>query len=110
MESLNTFYRYYGDDFLVEFPTGSNHFITLQQLSDQLSQRLLSIFLKDSQGRRPLYGQIEKFQQDPHWKEYLLFHEYFHGDNGAGLGASNQTGWTALIANLIHQQSKKPNN
>ena len=110
IESLNTFYRYYGDDFLVEFPTGSNHFITLQQLADQLSQRLLSIFLKDSQGRRPLYGQIEKFQQDPHWKEYILFHEYFHGDNGAGLGASNQTGWTALIANLIHQQSKKPNN
>ncbi len=73
----------------------------LLEVAEDLSLRLINLFLKDKEGRRPVYGWIEKFQTDPHWKDYILFHEYFHGDNGAGLGASNQTGWTALVANLI---------
>lgn len=78
----------------------------LWEVSADISQRLISIFLKDKNGRRPVYGGIEKFQNDPYWRDYILFHEYFHGDNGAGLGASNQTGWTGLVAKMIHQYGK----
>ena len=102
IESLKKFYYYYGEDFKVECPTGSGNMLTLWEVSSELSCRLINIFIKDKNGHRPVYGGIEKFQNDPHWCDYILFHEYFNGDNGAGLGASNQTGWTALVANMIH--------
>lgn len=106
IESLEKFYDYYGDDFTVEYPEGSGNKLTLSEVSNALSNRMINIFLKDKNGRRPVYGGIEKFQNDPHWRDYILFHEYFNGDDGAGLGASNQTGWTGLVANLIYQQGK----
>ncbi|MBS0625484.1 MAG: glucosidase [Verrucomicrobia bacterium] len=102
IESLQRFHFYLGDDFKVECPAKSGRELTLWEASIELSQRLVNIFLKDKSGRRPVYGGIDKFQSDPNWKNYILFHEYFHGDNGAGLGASNQTGWTGLTAFLIH--------
>ncbi|HWO29891.1 MAG TPA: hypothetical protein VNO32_13945 [Candidatus Acidoferrum sp.] len=97
------FYLYYGDDFKVECPTGSGKMLTLFEVSAELSRRLCSTFLKDpaNNGRRPVYGAQEKFQSDPHWRDLILFYEYFHGDNGAGIGASHQTGWTGLVARLI---------
>jgi hypothetical protein len=97
------FYLYYGDDFKVECPTGSGKMLTLYEVATELSRRLYSIFLKDpaNSGRRPVYGSEGKFQSDPHWRDLILFHEYFHGDNGAGIGASHQTGWTGLVARLI---------
>ncbi len=103
IQSLQTFYDFYGDSFTVEFPTGSGKQLTLQQISTELSHRLAHIFLRDEQGRRAVYGGVEKFQQDPYWRDLLLFYEYFHGDNGAGIGASHQTGWTGLIANLLQR-------
>ena len=90
-----------GMSFKIEYPSGSGKMANLWEISTELSLRLIKIFLKDKNGRRPVYGGIEKFQKDPHWRDYILFHEYFHGDNGAGLGASNQTGWTGLVANMI---------
>jgi hypothetical protein len=108
IESLQTFYRYLGDDFKVEYPTGSGHWLNLGQVSIQLSQQLTQIFLKNSSGDRPVYGAATPFQQDPHWRDCILFYEYFHGDNGAGIGASHQTGWTGLVAALI-QQLSQPN-
>ncbi len=107
IESLQQFHHYYGDDFIVECPTGSGRFITLNQIADELSQRLMRLFLRDGDGRRAALGAQEKFQRDPHWRDYVLFYEYFHGDSGAGLGASHQTGWTGLIAKLIQQQGEK---
>lgn len=106
IESLQKFHYYYGDSIQVEYPAGSGKMANLWEASTDLSLRLIKIFLKDENGRRPVYGGIEKFQTDPYWRDYLLFHEYFNGDNGAGLGASNQTGWTSLIAKLIHQYGK----
>jgi Glycosyl hydrolase family 63 C-terminal domain len=106
IESLKKFYDYYGDDFKVECPQGSGKMANLCEVSNELSTRMINIFLKDKNGLRPVYGRIEKFQNDPHWRDYILFHEYFNGDNGAGLGASNQTGWTGLVANMIHQQGE----
>jgi len=103
IESLQKFDFYLGDDFKVELPTGSGHFATLWEVSSELSYRLIKIFLKDKNGQRPVYGKITKFQEDPHWCNYIFFHEYFHGDTGAGLGANHQTGWTGLIAKLIDQ-------
>jgi hypothetical protein len=103
IESLQKFHYYLGDDFKVEFPTGSGKEMNLWEVSQQLSQRLIKIFLQDESGRRPAYGDSEKFQTDPHWRDLVLFHEYFHGDNGAGLGANHQTGWTGLVAKLIQQ-------
>ncbi|MEH2181607.1 MGH1-like glycoside hydrolase domain-containing protein [Nostoc sp.] len=103
LESLQKFYHYFGDDFKVECPTGSGQMMTLEEVSIELAQRLIQIFLADSSGRRPFYGGIEKFQTDPNWHDLILFNEYFHGDNGAGIGASHQTGWTGLIAKLIQQ-------
>src|SRR5713101_29792 len=102
IQALMQFYLYYGDGFRIECPTGSGRMMNLFQVSREIARRLTSIFLRDEHGRRPVYGGTEKFQSDPHWRDYILFHEYFHGENGAGLGASHQTGWTGLVASLIH--------
>jgi hypothetical protein len=101
IRALQVFYLYYGDSFKVECPTGSGNMMNLFDVSKEISNRLTRIFTRDEQGRRPVYGGAEKFQSDPHWRDYILFYEYFHGDNGAGLGASHQTGWTGLVAKLI---------
>jgi hypothetical protein len=101
IRALLGFYRYFGDDFRIECPTGSGKLMTLQEVAMDLSQRLTRIFLKDVNGRRPVYGATEKFQRDPLWRDNILFFEYFHGDNGAGLGASHQTGWTATVARML---------
>ncbi|MEI8301391.1 MAG: glucosidase [Chlamydiota bacterium] len=103
IESLQKFHYYLGDDFKVECPTGSGHFMHLWEVSQELSRRLLSIFTCDKEGVRPVFTGKKKFQDDPYFKEYILFHEYFHGDTGEGLGASHQTGWTGLIAKILHQ-------
>jgi hypothetical protein len=94
-------YTFYGDEFKVECPTGSGHYMNLFEVGQELANRLASMFLRDHQGHRPVYGGLKKFQEDPHWKDLILFYEYFHGDNGAGLGASHQTGWTAVIPALM---------
>ncbi len=96
-----SFYLYYGDNFKIECPTGSGKLMNLFEVAREIAHRLASIFLRDESGRRPVYGGTEKFQTDPQWKDYMLFFEYFHGDNGAGLGASHQTGWTGLVGKLI---------
>jgi hypothetical protein len=101
IRSLLNFYMYYGDSFKIECPTGSANMMNLFEVAKEISDRLTRIFLRDSSGRRPVYGGTEKFQQDPHWRDHILFYEYFHGDNGAGLGASHQTGWTGAVAKLI---------
>jgi hypothetical protein len=103
IEALQRFHYYLGDAYRVEYPTGSGSYSTLWEIAADLSRRLSHIFLRDGQGRRPVYGGTEKFQQDPHWRDLILFYEYFHGDNGAGLGASHQTGWTGLVAKLLQQ-------
>jgi hypothetical protein len=107
IESLQKFHHYYGDDFKVECPTGSGQFLTLRQIADELSKRLIRIFLRNVDERRPVLGGQETFQRDPNWRDYILFHEYFHGDNGAGIGANHQTGWTGLVAKLIQQQGSR---
>ena len=109
IEALQKFHYFLGEDFKVEFPTGSGQFLTLWDVAFEISSRLIDIFLPNSEGRRPVFGGTEKFQTDPYWKDYILFHEYFHGDNGAGLGASHQTGWTGVVAKLIfdYGQHKK---
>jgi hypothetical protein len=101
IRALLELYLYYGDAVRVECPTGSGKMMNLFEVSHEISKRLTRIFLRDKQGRRPLYGGMEKFQNDPHWRDCILFSEYFHGDNGAGLGASHQTGWTGVISRLI---------
>jgi len=106
IESLQKFHHYYGDGLKVEFPTGSGKMLDLWEVSQELSRRLSSIFLKDGEDRRPVYGNIEKFQTDKHWRDHILFYEYFHGDNGAGLGAGHQTGWTGLVAKLLQQSGE----
>ena len=101
IRGLLNLYQFYGDDFKVECPTGSGKYMTLFEVAKELARRLSSIFLRDANGKRPVYGGTKKFQEDPHWKDYILFYEYFHGDNGAGLGASHQTGWTGIIARTL---------
>jgi hypothetical protein len=101
IRGLLLMYPFYGDDFKVECPTGSGTYMTLFEVAKEISHRLSSIFLRDSDGKRPVYGGTKKFQEDPYWKDYILFYEYFHGDNGAGLGASHQTGWTGLVARTL---------
>jgi mannosylglycerate hydrolase MGH1-like protein len=101
IRALLQFYLYYGDNFKVECPTGSGKMMNLFEVAREIGARLTRIFERDAQGRRAVYGGTEKFQTDPHWRDYILFYEYFHGDNGAGLGASHQTGWTGLVARLI---------
>jgi hypothetical protein len=101
IRGLLNLYQFYGDDFKVECPTGSGKHMTLFEVAKELARRLSSIFLRDANGKRPVYGGTKKFQNDPHWKDYILFYEYFHGDNGAGLGASHQTGWTGIVARTL---------
>ncbi|MBF1999237.1 MAG: glucosidase [Synechococcales cyanobacterium M58_A2018_015] len=101
LRALLQLYSYYGESFQVEYPTGSGNFVSLYEVTRCISERLVSIFLKDESGRRPVYGGAEKFQTDSHWRDLILFYEYFHGDNGAGVGASHQTGWTGCIARII---------
>jgi hypothetical protein len=101
IRALVHYYAYYGNEFMVECPTGSDRHMNLRQVAEELARRLTAIFLKDPDGRRPVYGGTRKFQEDPQWRDYLSFHEYFHGDNGAGLGASHQTGWTGVIAAIM---------
>jgi hypothetical protein len=101
IRALQNFYLYYGDNFKIECPTGSGKMMNLFEVSKEISDRLGRIFLRNENGKRPVYGGTEKFQSDPHWRDHILFYEYFHGDNGAGLGASHQTGWTGLVAKTI---------
>jgi len=101
IRSLLNLYQFYGDDFTVECPTGSGTYMTMFEVAKEIARRLSSIFLRDEKGIRPVYGGTKKFQEDPYWKDYILFYEYFHGDNGAGLGASHQTGWTGIIARTL---------
>jgi len=105
VESLQKFHHYLGDGFTVECPTGSGRHLTLWQVAEEISRRLTAIFLTGDDGRRPVFGEQALFQHDPHWRELVPFHEYFHGDTGAGVGASHQTGWTALVAKLLQQQA-----
>jgi hypothetical protein len=100
IESLQRFHHYYGEDFKVEHPTGSGKMLTLKEIAADLSQRLIRIFRKDKNGNRAVFGSHPLYS-DPHFKNYILFYEYFHGDNGRGVGASHQTGWTGLVAKLI---------
>jgi hypothetical protein len=101
IRALWNFYLYYGDNFKIECPTGSGKMMNLFEVGSEITDRLTRIFTRDEHGRRPVNGGTEKFQSDPHWRDHILFYEYFHGDNGAGLGASHQTGWTGLVAKLI---------
>jgi Mannosylglycerate hydrolase MGH1-like glycoside hydrolase domain len=101
LRALLNLYQFYGTDFTVECPTGSGRRMNLYEVAMELARRITRIFLRDEHGSRPLYGGTRKFQEDPHWRDYLLFYEYFHGDNGAGMGASHQTGWTGLIARIL---------
>jgi len=106
VESLQKFHYYLGDDFKVEFPTGSGTMLSLWEVAGELSRRMTSIFLRDESGRRPACGSFDKFHNDPQWRDLVLFHEYFHGDSGAGLGASHQTGWTGLVTKLMQQSGE----
>jgi hypothetical protein len=106
IESLRRFHHYYGNDFKVEYPAHSGKYFTLKEISFKLTERITKIFLRDKEGLRPSYGSRDKFQNDPNFKDYILFYEYFHGDTGMGLGASHQTGWTGLIANLLQAGEK----
>jgi hypothetical protein len=106
IESLQKFHHYFGDGFTVEHPTGSGQFVTLANVAADLSRRLSRLFLRDDEGRRAMFGDVERFQHDPHWRDYLPFHEYFHGDSGRGMGASHQTGWTGLVAKLLQQSGE----
>jgi hypothetical protein len=101
IESLQKFHHYYGDDFKIECPTGSGKWLTINGVAQEICHRLSRLFLRDANGRRPMFGDYDKLHHDPHFRDYLLFHEYFHGDSGRGLGASHQTGWTGLIAKLL---------
>jgi hypothetical protein len=101
IRALLNLYTFYGDEFKVQCPTGSGQHMTLFEVAQEIVRRLTATFLRDANGQRPVYGGAAKFQNDPHWRDLILFYEYFHGDNGAGLGASHQTGWTALVASLV---------
>ena len=106
IESLQKYHYYLGDAFKVECPTGSGQMMTLWEVAAELSRRLSHLFLRGENDQRPIYGEMEKFQIDPHWRDLLLFYEYFHGDTGAGMGASHQTGWTGLVAKLLQQSGE----
>jgi hypothetical protein len=105
VHALRRFHHYYGNTFQVECPTGSGTLMNLAEVADEIARRLVKIFQRDKNGRRPVNGTNEKFQSDPHWRDLIMFHEYFHGDSGAGLGASHQTGWTALVAKMVEELS-----
>ena len=99
--ALERYHRFFGEDLTIEYPTGSGHQHTLQQVADDLRKRLIGLFVPGTDGRRPCFGGVERLQSDPAWRDNLVFNEYFHGDNGAGLGAAHQTGWTGIVADLI---------
>jgi len=101
IESLQKFHHYYGDDFKIECPTGSGRFLTINDVADELTTRVTRLFLRNAEGKRPVNGARRKLQEDPYFRDYIQFYEYFHGENGCGLGASHQTGWTGLVAKLI---------
>jgi len=105
---LLQYYAYYGDDFKVECPTGSGRQMNLYQVAEELGRRLGSLFLRNERGERPVNGTTRKFQDDPYWRDLILFYEYFHGDSGAGLGASHQTGWTGIVARIWHLFATTP--
>jgi hypothetical protein len=102
IRALLVYYAYFGEDFTVECPTGSGRRMNLYQVAEEIGRRLTAMFVRGADGRRAIYGGSEKFQDDPHWRDLVLFYEYFHGDNGAGLGASHQTGWTGIVARIMH--------
>jgi hypothetical protein len=106
IESLQKFHHYYGDDFKIECPTGSGRYITINEVAVELGRRLTRIFRRNEKGHRPVFGQNDRLQSDPHFRDYINFHEYFHGDNGRGVGASHQTGWTGLIAKIMQPRSE----
>ena len=106
IEALQKYSHYYGDDFKMEFPTGSGQWMNLWDISLELEKRLISIFRKDNHGRRPFNGNQVYFDQDQYWRDLILFNEYFNGDNGAGVGASHQTGWTAIVLKMITQLNR----
>jgi hypothetical protein len=106
LRGLFNYYAYYGNEFTVECPTGSGKYMNLYEVAQEIEHRLANIFLRDEDGRRAVYGGTQKFQEDPQWRDYILFYEYFHGDNGAGIGASHQTGWTGLVAKLLQQSGE----
>jgi hypothetical protein len=110
IEALSEYDKYLGDNFKVEYPANSGQQFTLGEIAMKLSDRMIGIFEKDGQGNRPVFGGVENFQKNPKWANQLLFFEYFHGDNGAGLGASHQTGWTSLVAELLNLQKNKQSN
>jgi hypothetical protein len=107
IEALREYHKYVGEDFAVEHPYGSGQKANLAEVADDLSRRLISIFLDDETGRRPVFAGLRKFQDDPAWHDLIPFHEYFHGDTGAGIGASHQTGWTGLVADLIIRRGRE---
>jgi hypothetical protein len=106
IESLQKFHHYLGDEFKVEFPARSGNMLTLSEVAAELSRRLGRIFLRNEKGERPVYTGSEKFQSDPSWRDLILFHEYFHGDSGRGVGANHQTGWTGLVTKLLQQSGE----
>jgi hypothetical protein len=107
IESLQRFHYYYGEDFKIECPSGSGVFMTLNGVADEISRRLSALFLTNKEGKRPFLGENEKMQTDPHFNNYILFYEYFHGDSGRGVGASHQTGWTGLVAKLLQPKREE---
>jgi hypothetical protein len=108
IESLQKFHHYYGDEFKVECPTGSGRYLTIEEICAELARRLTRIFLRDGNGQRPVFGDDQRRQSDPNFRDYVLFYEYFHGDTGRGVGASHQTGWTALVAKLLKPRRAEP--
>ena len=109
IEALERYHHFYGDSFEVECPVGSGTMMNLEQVAHELSRRLASLFLPDASGRRPCHGDESRFAEDPHWRDLVLFHEYFHGDTGRGMGASHQTGWTALVTRLLGKAASSRN-
>ena len=107
INAVERYGRFFGDDLQLEFPTGSGHSLPLVEIAADLRQRLINLFVVGPDGRRPCFGQVERLQTDPRWRDNLVFNEYFHGDNGAGLGASHQTGWTGIIADVIRGRPGK---
>jgi len=105
-EALERYQHFYGDELRVEYPTGSGRLLTLGAVARALSRRLAGLFLPDADGRRPCHGDERRYARDPHWKDLVLFHEYFHGDDGRGLGASHQTGWTALVTRCLEDSAR----
>jgi hypothetical protein len=106
IEALQKLHHYYGDGYRVECPTGSGQYLTLWEVAQEISRRLTRIFLRDHNGHRPVHGNDHRYANDPNWRDLVLFYEYFHGDNGSGVGASHQTGWTGLVAKMLQQSGE----